>query len=166
MYGLAFPQHLPYFLQGFVYKFRKAGKRNNRGKSGKLGYKGRKVPVILCSICTGGQVADFRDLADGKFKEIMPIRDDRDFLEFLRLYLDEKSEIKREWGHMNHRLSALLDRLANLAAALLCFSQIAEVERISPGKMRKRLEGILCGAGMRMALNRASTDGPVSEAFL
>lgn len=77
---------------------------------------------------------------------------------------------------MSHRFSALLDQLANLAAALgrpsfrkgalFCFSQIAEVERISPGKMRKRLEGILRGAGMRMALNRASTDGPVSEAFL
>lgn len=122
--------------------------------------------MIQCSICTGGQVADFRDLADGKFKEIMPIRDDRDFSEFLRPFQVEKSEIKREWVHMSHRLSALLDRLANPAAALLCFSQIAEVERISPGKMRKRLEGILRGAGMRIALNQSSTDGPVSEAFL
>lgn len=103
----------------------------------------------------------------------MPIRDDRDFLEVLRLYLDEKSTIKREWGHMSHRHSELLDRLANQTAALghpffrkgalFCFSQIAEVERISPGEMRKRLEGILHGAGIRMALNRALTDGPVSE---
>ncbi len=32
--------------------------------------------------------------------------------------------------------------------------------------MRKRLEIILRGADMRMDLNRASTDGPVSEALL
>ena len=37
LYDLAFLQHLPYFLRGFVYKFRKAEKRNNRGKPGKLG---------------------------------------------------------------------------------------------------------------------------------
>lgn len=91
-------------------------------------------------------------MADGKFEEIMPIRDDRDFSEFLRLYQVEKSEIKREWGW----LSALLDRLANPAAAigrpffrkgaLFYFSLIAELERIFPDEMRKRLEGIPRGA--------------------
>lgn len=80
----------------------------------------------------------------------MLIRDDRDFSEVLRLYQVEESEIREQRGHMSHRFSALLDQLANLAAALgrpsfrkgalFCFSQIAEVERSSPAK---------CGNGLR-----------------
>ena len=33
-------------------------------------------PVLRCSICTGEQVAGFRRLDDGKFEEVMLIRDD------------------------------------------------------------------------------------------
>lgn len=59
--------------------------------------KSGKIPVIRCSICTGEQVAGFKDTINGKFEELMLLRDDRDFSEFLRLYQVEESEIKREW---------------------------------------------------------------------
>ena len=37
-----------------------------------------KIPVIRSSICTGEQVAGFKDLTSGKFEELMLLRDDRD----------------------------------------------------------------------------------------
>lgn len=59
--------------------------------------KGNKIPVIRCSICTGEQVAGFKDPASGKFEELMLLRDNRDFQEFLRRYQVEESDIRREW---------------------------------------------------------------------
>ena len=59
--------------------------------------KGEKIPVIRSSICTGEQVAGFKDPISGKFEELMLIRDDQDFQEFLSHYQVEESEIKREW---------------------------------------------------------------------
>ena len=59
--------------------------------------KGGKIPVIRSSICTGEQVAGFKDPVSGKFQELMLIRDERDFQEFLRQYQVEEAEIKREW---------------------------------------------------------------------
>lgn len=59
--------------------------------------KSGKVPVIRCSICTGEQVAGFKDPVSGKFEELMLLRDDKDLSEFLHLYQVEESEIKREW---------------------------------------------------------------------
>ncbi len=56
-----------------------------------------KVPVIRSSICTGEQVAGFKDIVSGKFEELMLIRDERDLAEFLSRYQVEESEIKREW---------------------------------------------------------------------
>ena len=56
-----------------------------------------KVPVIRSSICTGEQVAGFKDLATGKFQELMLIRDQRDLQDFLRRYQVEEPEIRREW---------------------------------------------------------------------
>ena len=56
-----------------------------------------KIPVIRSSICTGEQVAGFKDPVSGKFEEYMLLRDDRDFQEFLRQYQVEASEIQREW---------------------------------------------------------------------
>ena len=58
--------------------------------------KSGKVPVIRSSICTGEQVAGFKD-SSGKFEELMLIRDDKDLAEFLSRYQVEESEIKREW---------------------------------------------------------------------
>lgn len=56
-----------------------------------------KVPVIRSSICTGEQVAGFKDIVSGKFEELMLIRGEKDFAEFLSRYQVEESEIKREW---------------------------------------------------------------------
>ncbi len=59
--------------------------------------KSGKVPVIRSSICTGEQVAGFKDTVSGKFEELMLIRDGKDLSEFLNRYQVEESEIKREW---------------------------------------------------------------------
>ena len=59
--------------------------------------KSGKVPVIRASICTGEQVAGFKDIVSGWFEELMLIRDGKDLCEFLRRYQVEESEIKREW---------------------------------------------------------------------
>ena len=59
--------------------------------------KSGKIPVIRSSICTGEQVAGFKDAASGKFEELILIRDGKDLSEFLRRYQVEESEIKREW---------------------------------------------------------------------
>lgn len=59
--------------------------------------KSGKIPVIRSSICTGEQVAGFKDTASGKFEELMLIRNTQDFQEFLCRYQVEETEIKREW---------------------------------------------------------------------
>ena len=46
----------------------------------------REKPVIHASICTGEQVAGFKDLKTGEFHEIMLIRNDRDLRDFLENY--------------------------------------------------------------------------------
>ena len=56
-----------------------------------------KIPVIRASICTGEQVAGFKDSVSGKFEELMLIRDSKDLSDFLHQYQVEESEIKREW---------------------------------------------------------------------
>lgn len=56
-----------------------------------------KVPVIRSSICTGEQVAGFKDLTTGKFQELMLIRGGDDLEEFLTRYQVEETEIRREW---------------------------------------------------------------------
>ena len=69
------------------------GKRQNISPYDKTG----KIPVIRSSICTGEQVAGFKDTISGKFEELMLIRDGKDLAEFLRRYQVEESEITREW---------------------------------------------------------------------
>jgi len=59
--------------------------------------KSGKIPVIRSSICTGEQVAGFKDTVSGRFEELMLLRDDKDLAEFLQRYQVEESEIKREW---------------------------------------------------------------------
>lgn len=56
-----------------------------------------KVPVIRASICTGEQVAGFKDPVSRKFVELMLIRNDRDLSDFLRQYQVKEDEIKWEW---------------------------------------------------------------------
>lgn len=55
------------------------------------------IPVIRSSICTGEQVAGFKEGSGGKFHELMLIRNDRDLREFLRRYDVNEDEIKKEW---------------------------------------------------------------------
>lgn len=45
-----------------------------------------KKPVIRCSICTGEQVAGFKDIHTGKFEEIMLIKNDADLRSFKETY--------------------------------------------------------------------------------
>lgn len=51
--------------------------------------------VIRCSICTGEQVAGFKDAATGKFKEVMLIKDEKDLERFMKMYGVES--VKREY---------------------------------------------------------------------
>lgn len=43
-------------------------------------------PVLRCSICTGEQVAGFKDLHTGKFTDIMLIRNEKDLQSFKEQY--------------------------------------------------------------------------------
>lgn len=54
-------------------------------------------PVIRSSICTGEQVAGFKDLRTGRFTEIMLVRNNEDMEEFTRKYGISREEIRREW---------------------------------------------------------------------
>ena len=56
-----------------------------------------KIPVIRSSICTGEQVAGFKDPASGKFQELMLIRDSGDLADFLHRYQVNEDDIQREW---------------------------------------------------------------------
>ena len=48
--------------------------------------KENQIPVIRCSICTGEQVAGFRDVHTGTFKEVTLIRSAADLEEFKKQY--------------------------------------------------------------------------------
>lgn len=52
-------------------------------------------PVLRCSICTGEQVAGFKDLSTGKFEEVMLIRTPDDLNRFREIYGVE--EISKEY---------------------------------------------------------------------
>lgn len=58
-----------------------------RKKSVKKEYDpGRQKPILHCSICTGEQVAGFKDLESGKFEEVMLIRNQHDLQAFQEMY--------------------------------------------------------------------------------
>ena len=54
-------------------------------------------PVIRTSICTGEQVAGFKDKRTGKFQEIMLIRNSKDMDHFMELYDLDIVNIKKEY---------------------------------------------------------------------
>lgn len=54
-----------------------------------------KRPVLRCSICTGEQVAGFKNVNTGHFEDIMLIRDSADLDEFMRMY--GVTEITKEY---------------------------------------------------------------------
>lgn len=42
--------------------------------------------IVRSSICTGEQIAGFKNIHTGKFEEVMLIRDGRDMDEFMEMY--------------------------------------------------------------------------------
>ena len=54
-------------------------------------------PVIRASICTGEQVAGFKDIRTGKFTEVMLISDINEKKKFMEKYEIDESEILKEW---------------------------------------------------------------------
>lgn len=52
-------------------------------------------PVLKCSICTGEQVAGFKNLTTGKFEEVMLIRNEQELAMFKERY--GISEIGKEY---------------------------------------------------------------------
>ncbi len=55
----------------------------------------KEKPVIRASICTGEQVAGFKELATGKFHEVMLIRGEKDLKAFKDRY--GITEISKEY---------------------------------------------------------------------
>lgn len=56
-----------------------------------------EYPVIRSSICTGEQVAGFKNKNTGQFCEIMCLRTAADRQEFLTAYGIREDEIRKEW---------------------------------------------------------------------
>lgn len=52
-------------------------------------------PVLRCSICTGEQVAGFKNIHTGKFEEIMLIRNSSDLDWFMKTY--DLTDITKEY---------------------------------------------------------------------
>lgn len=52
-------------------------------------------PILKCSICTGEQVAGFKDIHTGEFHDLMLIRNEDDLNTFRKLY--NVDEIKKEY---------------------------------------------------------------------
>lgn len=58
-----------------------------------LGYdKENLKPVLKCSICSGEQVAGFKNIHTGKFEEVMLIRNEKELEEFKKRYGISKVE--------------------------------------------------------------------------
>ena len=55
------------------------------------------APVIHSSICTGEKVAGFKRRDNGKFVEVMLIRDEKDMEKFLEMYGLGRGEVKTEY---------------------------------------------------------------------
>ena len=52
-------------------------------------------PILHCSICTGEQVAGFKNIHTGKFTEITLIRNSKELDEFMEMY--DISTITKEY---------------------------------------------------------------------
>lgn len=57
--------------------------------------KENKKPVLRCSICTGEQVAGFKDINTGRFEEVMLVRNDKDLNTFKELY--DLKDVSKEY---------------------------------------------------------------------
>lgn len=54
-----------------------------------------KTPAVRASICTGEQVAGFKDTQTGRFTEVILIRTEADFEEFLQTYGLTAEQVER-----------------------------------------------------------------------
>lgn len=71
-------------------------KKTNKKNLPPLSYDAKaQKPVLRCSICTGEQVAGFKNLNTGKFEEVMLIKNEKDLTEFMNRC--GISEISREY---------------------------------------------------------------------
>ena len=69
-----------------------------RRKAKKCSYDRENLkPVIRSSICTGEQVAGFKNIHTGKFSEVMLIRNGSDLREFLETYGISEADITTEY---------------------------------------------------------------------
>lgn len=57
----------------------------------------KEYPVIRSSICTGEQVAGFKNRKTGAFREIMCLRTPQDRLQFEKQFGIRAEEIKKEY---------------------------------------------------------------------
>ncbi len=57
--------------------------------------KENKKPVLRCSICTGEQVAGFKDINTGHFEEVMLVKNDKDLNTFKELY--DLKDVSKEY---------------------------------------------------------------------
>lgn len=46
----------------------------------------KQKPVLRCSICTGEQVAGFKNQQTGRFTEVMLIKNNKDLDTFMKMY--------------------------------------------------------------------------------
>ncbi len=69
-----------------------------RRKAKKCAYDRENLkPVIRSSICTGEQVAGFKNIHTGKFSEVMLIRNGGDLKEFLEEYDISEADLATEY---------------------------------------------------------------------
>lgn len=59
--------------------------------------KNKLRPVIRASICTGEQVAGFKELETGKFHDVMLIQNQKDLKLFMEQYHVEEEELSKEY---------------------------------------------------------------------
>ena len=80
------------------YKTQKPGLMFGRRKKRTARFydKAGKIPVIRSSICTGEQVAGFKDPVSGKFDDLMLIRNSSDLEDFLSQYQVKEEDITSE----------------------------------------------------------------------
>lgn len=57
----------------------------------------KKQPVIRASICTGEQVASFKDRETGRFHEVMLIRNEADKAYFMEKYGVKDEDLVKEY---------------------------------------------------------------------
>ena len=87
-------------------------------------------PVIRSSICTGEQVAGFKNIRTGKFSEVMLIRSGSDLREFLETYDISEADVTVVWlspvlpfiNDTEENISGILDMCAEAKVyGVICF---------------------------------------------